>query len=90
MANLLEQAINSNDGDRAVKLIQNALGLEAIAVANYSSRKHGRTTASNGPASSANGFRPKRVFLPDAVFLPILPGCRCPSPRLRASFAEMI
>jgi len=35
MANLLEQAINSNDGDHAAKLIQNALGIESDSVANY-------------------------------------------------------
>ena len=34
MANLLEQAINSNDGDHAAKLIQNALGIESDSVAN--------------------------------------------------------
>jgi hypothetical protein len=28
MANLLEQAINSNDGDVAAKIIQDALGIE--------------------------------------------------------------
>ena len=28
MANLLEQAINSNDGDHAAKLIQEALGIQ--------------------------------------------------------------
>ena len=35
MANLLEQAINSDDGDRAAKLIQDALGIESDDVANY-------------------------------------------------------
>ena len=35
MANLLEQAINSNDGDHAAKLIQDALGIESDNVANY-------------------------------------------------------
>ena len=35
MANLLEQAINSNDGDLAAKVIQEALGIEADEVANY-------------------------------------------------------
>jgi hypothetical protein len=28
MANLLEQAMNSNDGDHAAKLIQEALGIQ--------------------------------------------------------------
>jgi len=35
MANLLEQAINCNDGDRAAKIIQDALGIEADDVATY-------------------------------------------------------
>jgi hypothetical protein len=34
MTNLLEQAINSNDGDRAAKIIH-ALGIASDAVANY-------------------------------------------------------
>jgi hypothetical protein len=35
MTNLLEQAINCDDGDRAAKIIQNALGIESDDVANY-------------------------------------------------------
>ena len=35
MSNLLEQAIDSNDGDRAAKIIQAALGVESDDVANY-------------------------------------------------------
>ena len=35
MTNLLEQAINSNDGDRAAKIIQAALGIQSDEVANY-------------------------------------------------------
>jgi hypothetical protein len=35
MSNLLEQAINCNDGDRAAKIIQEALGIESDDVANY-------------------------------------------------------
>jgi hypothetical protein len=35
MANLLEQAINTDDGDRAAKIIQDALGIERDDVANY-------------------------------------------------------
>jgi len=35
MTNLLEDAINCNDGDRAAKIIQNALGIESDEVANY-------------------------------------------------------
>jgi uncharacterized protein HemY len=35
MANLLEQAIDCDDGDNAVKLIRDALGIESDEVANY-------------------------------------------------------
>jgi hypothetical protein len=35
MTNLLEQAINCNDGDRAAKMIQNALGIEKDDVTNF-------------------------------------------------------
>jgi hypothetical protein len=35
MTNLLEQAINCNDGDRAAKIIRDALGIETEDVANY-------------------------------------------------------
>ena len=35
MSNLLERAIDCDDGDRAAKIIQEALGLESDDVANY-------------------------------------------------------
>jgi hypothetical protein len=35
MTNILERAINTDDGDRAVKIIQDALGIESNEVANY-------------------------------------------------------
>jgi len=35
LANLLEQAIQCNDGDHAAKIIQHALGIESDDVANY-------------------------------------------------------
>ena len=35
MTNLLEQAINCDDGDRAAKIIQDALGIESDDVVNY-------------------------------------------------------
>jgi hypothetical protein len=35
MTNLLEQAINCDDGDRAAKIIRDALGIEIEDVANY-------------------------------------------------------
>jgi hypothetical protein len=35
MANLIKQAIGCDDGDRATKIIQEALGIESNDVANY-------------------------------------------------------
>src|SRR6516165_2744970 len=35
MANLIEQAIACDDGDRAARMIQEALGIESDEVANY-------------------------------------------------------
>jgi hypothetical protein len=35
MTNLLEQAINSNNGDHAAKLIREALGIQSDDVVNY-------------------------------------------------------
>jgi uncharacterized protein HemY len=35
VTNFLEEAINCSDGDRAAKLIQDALGIESDDVANY-------------------------------------------------------
>ena len=35
MTNLLERAINTDDGNRAAKLIQNALSIESDEVANH-------------------------------------------------------
>jgi hypothetical protein len=35
MTNLLEQAINCDDGDRAAKIIQDALGIESDDVVNH-------------------------------------------------------
>jgi len=35
MANLLEQAIDCDDADRAARMIQDALGIESDDVANY-------------------------------------------------------
>jgi hypothetical protein len=35
MSNLLEQAINCDDGDHAAKIIQDALGIDSDDVVNY-------------------------------------------------------
>jgi hypothetical protein len=57
MANLLEQAINSDDGDRAARIILDALGIESDDVANYvfpktwpTDRPHNRGMAADGSA----------------------------------------
>ena len=49
MVNLLEQAINSDDGDRAARIIQDALGIESDDVANYAFPRPGHPTASSVP-----------------------------------------
>ena len=54
MTNLLEEAINSNDGDHAAKVIQEALGIESDEVANYVFGKRSR-------AGSSRGQRPGRI-----------------------------
>ena len=76
MTNLLEQAINSNDGDHAARLIQEALGIESDEVVNYCFPKAWPNDPSSALGSSANGCRPKPVFLPDAGFPLMLFGCR--------------
>ena len=40
MSNLLEQAINTDDGDRAAEIIKQALGIEFDDVVNYCFPKH--------------------------------------------------
>ena len=62
MTNLLEEAINSNDGDHAAKVIQEALGIESDEVANYVFPKTGRTIASSGLGSLVSGCKPRRGF----------------------------
>jgi hypothetical protein len=40
MTNLLEQAINCDDGKRAARIIQDALGIESDDMVNYCFPKH--------------------------------------------------
>jgi hypothetical protein len=40
MPNLLEQAISSDEGDHAARIIQDALGIESDDVTNYCFPKH--------------------------------------------------
>jgi hypothetical protein len=55
MANLLEQAISTDDGSHAAKIIQSALGVERDVVANYCFRERGRRIVSNALGSSVIG-----------------------------------
>jgi hypothetical protein len=54
MTNVLQQAIDCNDGDHAVKIVQDALGIESDDVATIASRKPGRPIAGGAPALSAS------------------------------------
>ena len=66
MANLLEQAIHFDDGYRAAKIIQDALGIEFDEhVANYVFPKTWPVDREQRAASSANGCRPRRGFWRD-------------------------
>ena len=62
MTNLLQQAINCDDADRAARIIQDALGIESDDVVNYS-RKAGPSTTSSVRPSSVSGSKPKHVIL---------------------------
>jgi hypothetical protein len=64
MFNLLEQAICTDDGERAAKVIQQTLGIESDDVARTASRRTVRLIASSAPVSSMSGCRPKRAFQP--------------------------
>ena len=58
MTNLLEQAINSNDGDHAARLIQEALGIESDEVVNYCFPKAWPNDPSSALGSLSNGCSP--------------------------------
>ena len=64
MTNLLEQAINCNDGDHAAKINQGALGIESDDVATTASRKLGSRTVSSGRGSSASGCKLRPAIWP--------------------------
>ena len=55
MTNLLAQAINCDDADRAAKIIRDALGIESDDVVKYCFPTTGRPTASGAPVTSASG-----------------------------------
>jgi hypothetical protein len=64
MTNLLQQAINRDDSDRAARIIQDALGIESDDVVNYCFPKNWPEDRNGAPASSASGSKPRRVIWP--------------------------
>jgi hypothetical protein len=65
MTNLLEQAINCNDGDHAAKINQGALGIESDDVANYCFRQTWLKDSSSGRGSLASGCKLRPAIWPD-------------------------
>jgi len=55
MTNLLQQAINCDDADRAARIIQDALGIESDDVVNYCFPTTWPTDRSGALATSASG-----------------------------------
>jgi hypothetical protein len=57
----LAEAIACDNGDRAARILQEALGIESDDVVNYTrfADRPGQPIASSAPASSASGCRPK-------------------------------
>jgi hypothetical protein len=59
MTNLLERAISADDGNRAAKIIQSALGIWATKSPTIAFQRVGPTTVSNGRGSSEIGWERK-------------------------------
>jgi hypothetical protein len=64
MTNLLEQAINCDDPDRAAKMIRDALGIESDDVVNYCFPMTWPTDRERRARYMASGSRPRRVIWP--------------------------
>jgi hypothetical protein len=64
MTNLLQQAINCDDADRAAKMIQDALGIESDDVVNYCFPTTCRLIGSSALVISASGSKPRRAISP--------------------------
>jgi len=62
MANLLKQAINCDDGNRAARIIQDALGIKNDDVVNYCFPKTWPKNREQRPASSATGCKTRPAF----------------------------
>jgi hypothetical protein len=63
MRNLIEQAINSNDGDHAAKMIRDASKATTWPIT--VSQRNGQPIASSAPTSSLNGCKPRPASLVD-------------------------
>ena len=63
MRNLLEQAIGTDDGDRAAKMIRVASALSSIRLRTTYFRKRDQPIASNVPGFSVNGCEPNGEWL---------------------------
>ena len=64
MANLLKEAISADDGERAAKSIQDALGIESDDVANYCFPK---TWSANREQRARIIGSLRRAFWPDLI-----------------------
>ena len=64
MTNVLERAINTDDPDRAAKIIQHALGIESDEVANYCFPKTLRNDAEQRARIIGDWLRAEVRFLP--------------------------
>jgi hypothetical protein len=64
VANLIEEAINSDDRERAARITLDALGIETLDVATTASPSTGQRIAMRVPASLATGYRRRRYSWP--------------------------
>jgi hypothetical protein len=65
MTNLLAQAINCDDADRAANMIQDALGIESTMSSTTASRRNGPRIVSGTPGSSEGSRRRCRARCSD-------------------------
>jgi len=63
MTNVLERAINCDDGDRAARIIMDALGIETDEVANYCLPQYWPTDREQRAAIIGNWLQAEAQFL---------------------------
>jgi uncharacterized protein HemY len=63
MTNILEQAIKCDDGDRAARIIMDALGIETDEVANYCLPQYRPTAREQRAAIIGNWLQAEAEFL---------------------------